>query len=83
MTELTTNCCWHSRFKNLTLLFIIAQPYNDVIREKEVVVVQLPFNELDKYIFSVLVHREGHRDTEAKKFKINVKSWDDITLTSI
>jgi len=46
-------------------------------------VVQLPFNELDKYTFSVLVHREGHRDTEAKKFKINVKSWDDITLTSI
>jgi len=67
-------------FPESNSLFIITQ-YNDVIRKDEMV--QIPFDELDKYTFLVLVNTEGHSDKEGKKFKINVKSWDDMTLTWI
>jgi hypothetical protein len=30
-----------------------------------------------------LLHREGYKDTEGKKFTIHAKAWDCVVLTCI
>jgi hypothetical protein len=46
-------------------------------------IIKIPFDQLQKYMFLTLLHREGYKDTEGKKFTIHAKAWDCVVLTCI
>jgi hypothetical protein len=61
-----------------SFLYIVTMT-NTAVGEADII--KIPFAELGKYTFLALLHMEGYKDTEGKKFTIQANAWDDIILT--